>query len=67
VSGLRGRRHLARSLLVTLGLPAEPATFADDGLAFSLLPAPTGADLLAILDRVIPQVARRLSPMLASM
>jgi hypothetical protein len=32
-----------------------------DGLAFALLPAPTGADLLAILDRVIRQISRRLA------
>jgi hypothetical protein len=31
------------------------------GMAFALLPAPTGADLLAILDRVSPRVARRLA------
>ena len=31
------------------------------GLAFVLLPAPTGADLLAILDRVIRRVARQLA------
>jgi putative transposase len=29
----------------------------DDGLAFALLPAPTGTDLLAILDRVIRRIA----------
>jgi hypothetical protein len=34
---------------------------AGDGLAFVLLPVPTGADLLAILDRLIRQVARRLA------
>jgi hypothetical protein len=33
----------------------------DDSLAFATLPAPTGAHLLAILDRVIRQVARRLA------
>jgi hypothetical protein len=32
-----------------------------DGLAFALLPAPTGVDLLVILDRVIRQIARRLA------
>jgi hypothetical protein len=32
----------------------------DAGLAFTLLPAPTGGDLLAILDRVMRRVARRL-------
>jgi len=31
------------------------------GLAFALLPAPTGADLLAILDRAIRRVACRLA------
>jgi hypothetical protein len=36
-------------------------TEAGDGLAFALLPAPTGADLLAILDRVIRQISRRLA------
>ncbi len=34
---------------------------ADDGLAFALLPAPTGTDLLAILDRVIRRIARRIA------
>jgi hypothetical protein len=32
----------------------------DAGLAFALLPPPTGRDLLAILDRVIRRVAQRL-------
>lgn len=32
-----------------------------DGLAFALLPAPTGTDLLAILDRVIRRIARRIA------
>src|SRR3954464_15051012 len=32
-----------------------------DGLAVALLPAPTGADLLAMLDRVIRQISRRLA------
>jgi hypothetical protein len=36
-------------------------TEAGDGLAFALLPAPTGVDLLAILDRVIRQISRRLA------
>ena len=44
-------------LLVPDGVFAE----AGDGLAFVLLPVPTGADLLAILNRVIRQVARRLA------
>ncbi len=44
-------------LLVPDGVFAE----AGDGLAFVQLPVPTGADLLAILDRVIRQVARRLA------
>jgi hypothetical protein len=44
-------------LLVPDGVFAE----AGDGLAFVLLPVPTGADLLAILDRVIRQIARRLA------
>jgi hypothetical protein len=34
-------------------------TETDAGLMFTLLPAPTGRDLLAILDRVIRRVARR--------
>ena len=34
---------------------------ADDGLAFARLPAPTGTDLLAILDRVIRCIARRIA------
>ena len=34
---------------------------ADDGLAFALLPAPTGTDLFAILDRVIRRIARRIA------
>ena len=34
---------------------------ADAGLMFTLLPAPTGRNLLAILDRVIRRVARRLA------
>jgi hypothetical protein len=42
-------------LLVPDGVFAE----AGDGLAFVLLPVLTGADLLAILDRVIRQLARR--------
>jgi hypothetical protein len=33
----------------------------DAGLAFALLPPPTGRDLLAILDRVIRRVAQRLA------
>jgi hypothetical protein len=48
-----GRYHL----LVPDGVFAE----AGNGLAFVRLPVPTGADLLAILDRVIRQVARRLA------
>src|SRR5207342_2643033 len=39
---------------------------AGDGLPFVLLPATTGADLLALLDRVIRQVARRLAKKAAS-
>jgi hypothetical protein len=44
-------------LLVLDGMFAE----ADAGLAFMLPPAPTDYDLLAILDRVIRHVARRLA------
>jgi hypothetical protein len=36
-------------------------TETDAGLMFTLLPAPTGRDLLAILDRMIRRVARRLA------
>lgn len=43
-------------LLVPDGVFAET----DAGLVFMLLPAPTGGDLLAILDRVMCRVARRL-------
>ena len=34
---------------------------ADDGLAFARLPALIGTDLLAILDRVIRRIARRIA------
>ncbi|HEX2689477.1 MAG TPA: transposase [Kofleriaceae bacterium] len=42
-------------------IPDGVFTDVGDGLAFALLPAPTGVDLLAILDRVIRQIARRLA------
>jgi hypothetical protein len=42
-------------------LPDGVFTETDAGLMFTLLPAPTGRDLLAILDRVIRRMARRLA------
>jgi hypothetical protein len=50
------------NLNVHFHLLAPDGVFAetDAGLAFMLLPAPTGGDLLAILDRVMGRVARRL-------
>jgi len=42
-------------------VPDGVFTQAGDGLSFVRLPAPTGVDLLAILDRVIRRVARRLA------
>jgi hypothetical protein len=33
----------------------------DDRLAFALHPVPTSADVLAILDRVVRRIARRLA------
>jgi hypothetical protein len=42
-------------------IPDGVFTETDAGLMFTLLPAPTGRDLLAILDRVIRRVARRLA------
>jgi Putative transposase len=51
------------NLNVHFHLTVPDGVFADagDGLSFVLLPAPTGADLLALLDRVIRRVARRLA------
>lgn len=51
-------------LRVTLGSHAEPigqVHEAIDGLAFALLPVPTGKDLLALIDRVIRRVTCRLA------
>jgi hypothetical protein len=42
-------------------VPDGVFTETDAGLAFALLPPPTGRDLLAILDRVIRCVAQRLA------
>jgi hypothetical protein len=42
-------------------VPDGVFTETDAGLAFALLPPPTGRDLLAILDRVIRRVAQRLA------
>lgn len=42
-------------------VPDGVFTETDAGLAFALLPPPTGRDLLAILDRVICRVAQRLA------
>jgi len=65
----RSARNASNGLLATraintpsLHLLAPDGVFAetDARLAFMLLPAPTGGDLLAILDRVMRRVARRL-------
>jgi hypothetical protein len=51
------------NLNVHFHLVVPDGVFVDDGdgLAFAMLPVPTSADVLAILDRIVRRVARRLA------